>query len=375
MGWSEVPGVELWREEVGEGISSTVLARGSYVERFITAAPASGEPGEALFRRVGDLLEACGAEIVALDGFGDSGCARAALARVWGEAGWPVTWVEEACGAGRPLGGIQVWGVSGARVERILREGVVVGTVFEDAFARYGRLGGLPVGTVPPGPGNQAGAAFEQMAEILHGAGMDFGQVVRTWFNNTDILSWYDVFNAVRTAFFEAQGVLEGVVPASTGVGRGEAGGAALVSGLLAVQPKGEGVSVGMVPSPLQGAALDYGSSFSRAVDVVLPDCRRLLVSGTASIEPDGETAHGSDVAGQIGLTLDVVEAILDSRGLGWGDVSRAIAYFKRAGDMPAWDACCADRGLPPLPVLRVNNDICREDLLFEIEVDAIQAL
>ena len=35
-------------------------------------------------------------------------------------------------------------------------------------------------------------------------------------------------------------------------------------------------------------------------------------------------------------------------------------------------DAYCTAQELPDLPVLRVNNDICRDGLLFEIELDAM---
>ena len=72
------------------------------------------------------------------------------------------------------------------------------------------------------------------------------------------------------------------------------------------------GMPAAAVPSPLQCPALDYGSSFSRAVELVAGDHRRLFVSGTASISPEGHTLHVGDVDAQVARTMEVVEAMLE---------------------------------------------------------------
>jgi hypothetical protein len=65
------------------------------------------------------------------------------------------------------------------------------------------------------------------------------------------------------------------------------------------------------------------------------------------------------------------VEALLASRGFAISDVTRATAYFKNRGDLEAFSNECAARGWPLLPVVPVHGDICRGDLLFELEADA----
>jgi enamine deaminase RidA (YjgF/YER057c/UK114 family) len=104
-----------------------------------------------------------------------------------------------------------------------------------------------------------------------------------------------------------------------------------------------------------------------------MPDHRRLLVSGTASIDPQGRTAHAGDVEAQTDLTMRVIHAILESRGMGWSDVCRAVAYVKHAKDAPVLGRYCAAHGIPPLPLVVTKAEICREDLLFEVEVDALR--
>ena len=103
-----------------------------------------------------------------------------------------------------------------------------------------------------------------------------------------------------------------------------------------------------------------------------MPAHRLLYISGTASITPDGRTAHAGDLESQIALTMDVVAGILLSRGMSWSNVSRGIAYFQDAGEAPCLDRYCRDRNRALPPVAVSSADICRDDLLFEIEVDAV---
>lgn len=69
---------------------------------------------------------------------------------------------------------------------------------------------------------------------------------------------------------------------------------------------------------------------------------------------------------------MEVVQAILESRGMGWADTSRAIAYFRNIEDAPLLDKYCKENRLPRMPIAVAHGDICRDDLLFEIEVDAV---
>jgi len=283
----------------------------------------------------------------------------------------PVTWIEDGCDRAGAAGGLQVWAVAGLPVEPIAVDGAPVGCVFENGAVRYCRLGGLVSPDRAQARPEQARVVLDAMIRGLEAAGMGFGNVVRTWFYNDDILAWYGEFNKVRTGFFTERRVFDGLVPASTGIGARNAAGAALTAGLLAVQPKDGSVRATPVASPLQCPALSYGSSFSRAVEFVTPGWRRLLVSGTASIAPEGHTVHIGDVGAQTELTLKVVEAILESRGMGWRDATRAIAYVKHNADWARVVECLQTCGVTDLPMVMTRGEICRDDLLFELELDA----
>ncbi len=285
----------------------------------------------------------------------------------------PLTWVQEA-GAAPGLGGIHLRGVAGLPVQTVRLRGRPVGTLVRGPHALECTLSGLLPPDLTAPPAVQARATFEALEEALAQAEMDFSHVVRTWLFLDDILSWYGDFNRVRTAFFTERGVFDRFVPASTGIGTGNPLGAALVAGAYAVRPLTAGVTVTALPSPLQCPALEYGSSFSRAAEVVLPHLRRVLVSGTASIAPGGETTHVGDLAAQVARTCEVVAAILQSRELGWGEVTRATAYVRGPEGAEAFERYRQGTELAELPVVVAQAVICRGDLLFELEVDAVQA-
>ena len=158
---------------------------------------------------------------------------------------------------------------------------------------------------------------------------MRVNNVARTWFFLNGICDWYRQFNPVRNQFYQEKQLFHELIPASTGIGGKNPSGAAIMTGAWAVEKKTDESAMTEVPSPLQCASMDYGSAFSRAVLMTVPDSRRLLISGTASIDPEGRSVHVGNADRQIALSMEVVEQILSSKGLDFSTVTRATAYFK----------------------------------------------
>jgi enamine deaminase RidA (YjgF/YER057c/UK114 family) len=247
------------------------------------------------------------------------------------------------------------------------------GRLYEDAFCRYCLLGGIHSNAPSLMPGQQAMMTLEALEAALNAAGMDMTNIARTWFYNNNLLAWYDAFNAVRTRFYRERGVFDKVLPASTGIGGKNPHESALVAGAEAVVFKHAGASMQAVESPLQNQALKYGSAFSRAVEITTPQERRLMVSGTASINEQGKTVYEGDIGAQIGHTMNVVEALLSSRRMAWSNVMRAIAYVKHPGFAGNFSQYLASSTMPALQWITAHNEVCRDNLLFEIEVDAVK--
>ena len=361
------------QRESHSGLDVFTLKRQGYDKHFLTAQPTSDTDTDTMFDSIAEFIRREKTHIVSQFVFGGSELSGSGVPdaeRINGHREWPVTWIHGDGPSGVAFSGAQASAVTGD-VHTIRLDGETIGAVYEDAFARYCRLGNLHAPDTTQSREDQARATFERIVPALAEVGMTLNHIVRTWLYMDRILEWYDSFNQVRTAFFTENNVFDGIVPASTGIGVANACRAAMVADVLAIEPKTSDVKIEMVDSPLQGAAWEYGSSFSRGVEIAVPDCRKLYISGTASITPDGATAHVGDINKQIALTMDVVEAILADRGMGWDDTSRAIVYFKDIKDAPLYHAFCRDRDLPPFPVSLAHADVCRDDLLFEIELDA----
>ncbi|MBI2925227.1 MAG: hypothetical protein HYY24_05930 [Verrucomicrobia bacterium] len=357
------------------GLWLTAIDHHRIRELHLTLQPLPGEDFPALLRRLDAVVREHEASVVRHEVFGSNSVAKHALPlmnRQLGGLRWPVTWVEGADCAGGGIAGMHIMAVAGARVEPVNVGGRVVGTVFEDGFARHCLLGAVRPKDLSASRHHQAKQTFEALETALSTVGMKLTNVVRTWFFLDDILGWYDSFNHVRTSFLEARGVFEGLVPASTGIGATNPAGAAVWASAHAVQATGPDLRLCEVESPKQCSARNYGSSFSRAVELSTPAHRHLLVSGTASIEPGGHSVCVGDAEGQIDLTLQVVRAILVSREMDWPDVTRATAYLRNPADLPVFEKWCAKLGLKNGPLVTTQAVICRDELLFEIEVDAV---
>lgn len=298
---------------------------------------------------------------------------RGHLSKIKGGDQWPVFVAEgEPCGDGQ-MTGAQVFAISAERsVYRVHSGGHVVGSVFSDADARHCLLA-LPAPVASPrnDPAAQTTETFANLESILGGAGYCIADIARTWFYNRDILAWYDDFNRVRNAYYGQRPFRTGATPASTGIEGRNPAEAALALAVWAVQPLTDAATVTPVASPLQCPAPAYGSAFSRAMEISSGGRVRLLVSGTASIAPGGESIWPDDAARQIEQTMAVIEAILRSRGLSLRDVERASAYFKDAKDVPHFERWLRAHDLADLPFLPMHCDVCRDELLFELELDA----
>ncbi len=348
------------------------LAAGS--EFSFTVKPLPREGIMEMFSRLALVLKDSDTTLANLMVFGSVSAHPAgdkAMRRVFGRIDWPVTWVEGAACDDHPIAGMQAFAFSAGRVNPITLNGRVVGSVFEEGAVRHCLLGGLGPNRCSASRHDQLRQTLGNLEIALEQAGFSLGDVARTWFYLDHLLSWYGAFNEARTKVYSRIKFRTGSLPASTGISGRNPAGTALVAGAWALQPLHPSAQIAEVPSPLQCPAPAYGSSFSRAMEISSLHGRRLLISGTASIAPGGRTLWPGNVDQQIDLTMEVVEAILVSRGFEFSDITRATAYFKNRADIPAFAAWRLARDLRSLPVIAAQCGICRDDLLFELEADA----
>ena len=135
------------------------------------------------------------------------------------------------------------------------------------------------------------------------------------------------------------------------------------------------------VENPRQLSAYRYPTqyspqspSFSRAMLKVWPDAAHLYVSGTASIVGHS-TLHGGDVRRQLQEILRNLQALLAAASRtagtefpGVGEASVLKAYVRRADDLPLVKDALTQAMGQRASVLYLQGDLCRSDLLVEIE-------
>jgi enamine deaminase RidA (YjgF/YER057c/UK114 family) len=213
---------------------------------------------------------------------------------------------------------------------------------------------------------------FERAEELLQQAGMGFGDVVRTWIYLRDIDRDYADLNRARRVFFAARGI--DPAPASTGIGGGPVSDAHdLCLGLYAVRA-GRPALRTVMTSPTLNEAVEYGADFVRGMKVVEANKVALHVSGTASIDEHGRTAHPGDFEAQADRMLVNIAALLERQGAGFRDVVSAITYLKHPADAGRLREKLAAAGFTGFPHALVAAPICRSDLLCETEALAVVA-
>jgi enamine deaminase RidA (YjgF/YER057c/UK114 family) len=280
------------------------------------------------------------------------------------------TWLVSG-GAGGSVVGIQVHAIAECGAPEVLTfNHTPCGRVARIPDLVYLTLSNIQQPAVS-GQANQAMAVLQTAKSILNDAGMDFGAVTRTWMWLKDILNWYNVFNQVRNSFFRECGIIaengHRRMPASTGVGIHTGNGSVCTMELATVAGSQSFIEY-LDSGGNQESAFNYGSAFSRGCKMRSPAGYIVYVSGTASIAADGRTLYPGDAQAQIEATVDNVRAVLEEYNHGDDDIVHAIAYCKTPEVKQVFIDGRYCLGWPIIPVIA---DICRDDLLFEIEVTA----
>ncbi|HPS54089.1 MAG TPA: Rid family hydrolase, partial [Sedimentisphaerales bacterium] len=195
--------------------------------------------------------------------------------------------------------------------------------------------------------------------------------VPRTWMWLGDILSWYNDFNAVRSKFFIEKGLLgkgsTNSMPASTGIGLGPDDGAACSMDVTAsIEPREIEY---LQAAGKQQCAFEYGSAFSRASRATTPAGETVFVSGTAAINAAGITTNIGKPREQIEDTITNIQAVLRDMNCSDDEVVQVMAYCKTAEVENVFNAM---EEKPDWPWVTMICDVCRDNLLFEIELTAL---
>jgi len=249
----------------------------------------------------------------------------------------------------------------------------VSGKIVEIGGVRTFYLGNVTGGWAGDGMGfhEQAAAMFRRAEACLRREGMSFKDVVRTWIYIPEMEKNYDAFNQARNEFFAARGIAP--PPASTGI----QGGVHPADRQCAIDLRavpGDGCSRAKpIHAPGMNDAPEYGSSFSRGMRVTLSDRAIVYISGTASIDEQGNVVHIGDIEGQVNRMLLNVEQLLKGQGATVDDLVSAITYLKEPSFMQPFRDVCRRRKFPErIPNTLCVAEVCRPEWLCEMEAIAV---
>jgi enamine deaminase RidA (YjgF/YER057c/UK114 family) len=289
----------------------------------------------------------------------------------------------EALGVGREAGGVEI---------RRISDQVVVTSHDDITWVHCANI--IPE-TQEQAVYDRSVDAFERMKRQLADQGVPFENVVRTWLYLGDIVGpegdtqRYKELNRARTDFFRGMrfltpftppGLNGSVYPASTGIGTD---GRNVIMGCIGITVDKEGVTILPLENPKQTSSFDYGCEyglkspkFARAMAIAGADSATIFVSGTASIT-DSETKHIGDPGKQTDQTLDNIAALISAdnfeghgipaMGATLDELALVRVYIKNQEDYAVVREVCEKR-LGELPTIYAIGDVCRDDLLVEIE-------
>ena len=285
-----------------------------------------------------------------------------------------------------------------ARVEYHSAEGVNYCTITSaDGLQECWMVGAMSSGI----NGNRyavADGTFKLLKSVLDCAGLNFGTIVRQWnyvggileSSSADgrLMQHYQIFNEVRNRYYTHYRQSP-YFPAATGIGMNSD---QVGIDCFAIREHVD-LQIIAISNPNQEESYQYGQEvlvgdsggrkqppqFERAVLLKTGTAARLIISGTASIV--GQKTFGiGDVELQTKVTINNIEMLASSANLrnhcpdlnAYPDkYSYLRIYIKNRNDIDVVKKICIGH-FGEIPITFVQADICRGDLLVEIEAEKI---
>ncbi len=217
---------------------------------------------------------------------------------------------------------------------------------------------------------DQTSSIFDAYDRFLTEGGMRLADhAVRTWLFVRDIDPDYADLVVARRAFFATRGLTPQThFIASSGIQGADADTAARVTlDAYAIGNLQERqIRFLAAPEHLSPTHV-YGVTFERGTSVAYRDREQVFISGTASIDRQGNILHHGDVGRQLERTLDNVEALLHQAGASFQDMSHLIVYVRDPADHTVVDRRMRER-FGAAPIVVITAPVCRPGWLVEVE-------
>ncbi|MBQ8852971.1 MAG: hypothetical protein IJZ67_01535 [Alistipes sp.] len=289
-----------------------------------------------------------------------------------------------------PQGGVSIdiytlEGCSGVSISK--SRGICYGSVCNDEESLL-FIEGIPASDFARSVRWQSWEVFSKLDSILSAHGFAVDDIVRQWNYIGDIVGQregkqnYQEFNDARTIYYRG-GAWKSGYPAATGIG---AAGEGIIVGCIAF--KSSKNSIYPIDNPLQVAAHIYSDKvlidnaadamkstpkFERAKVIVTNRGACCFVSGTAAIRGE-QSVDAESVTMQTIRTIENIAHLISPENLArYGcapyelEYAQLQVFIKRAEDYELVKTV-VEHTFPKLRVLYTVADVCRSELLVEIE-------
>jgi hypothetical protein len=237
---------------------------------------------------------------------------------------------------------------------------------------------------------NESDEVFDKLEKILNINNFEINEIIRQWNYIEDILEFregeqnYQRFNNARSRFYAKTQWNKGY-PAATGIGANAGGVAVCVHAVKLFN----NTAIFPLKNPNQKDAHSYSEDvlvggknqkttpkFERGKVLLYDDGFEIFISGTAAIV--GENALKDSNAGEQTLaTIRNIEKLSEIENINKNipevlnfrnvEFSNIRVYMKNQSDFMIIKQIC-DARFPAIPVIYLQADICRDELLVEIE-------
>ena len=255
--------------------------------------------------------------------------------------------------------------------------------VLENSDGRFLFISGLHGNVLQDNILNQSEEIFQTVANLLKTEDFPIKSIVRQWNYIENIIKFdgedqhYQMFNNARSSFYDQETWSEGY-PAATGIGT-VCGGVSV--DLDAVVFKKASCSIKAIDNKLQVAAHVYSEEvleaaylkkstpkFERAKSLNFTNGRMIYISGTAAIRGEKSIENGN-LEAQIRITMENIAQLTQG-----GQLNIIRVYLKDKSSYIQAQSLLNDSN-PGIPIAYLQADVCRDELLVEIEGIATETI
>lgn len=218
---------------------------------------------------------------------------------------------------------------------------------------------------------------FNEITDLANTHGFLPTDIIRTWIYLSNIKRDYSNLNKARRKFFEKSNIDFGshspMLPASTCIEGATSDSSPIIIDTILIDRKTiNAPRISRLYNDLQneanGSSYLFGPTFSRALLLENDEYSEIQLSGTAGIDEAGKTVYLDDPFNQIKKAIQNINNLLQQHDFSFRDICQGTCFIKNEDYFNTYLKVLDSLGMESYVNTFAITNICREDLLFEID-------